>query len=199
MKKITFICIITILLTLLTSCYNSNNYDIPVIKETTIPDSIMKFKFNRFIDDYVTKNPEWNNNELTKKNGDVKFKKYLIKNFNQIVKNNGFTLQSILVSNGKSNHVKLCGQMNHVYITIIGTLDKSVNVTNLIEGNGYIITSGKFIKFIDDANDYEMLGNLTGYDVNVETFDFGRKPDIISSGVFIYSYGTSYWKNIILK
>lgn len=195
MKKIKLL-LLTMLSILFTSCYNNSSYDIPVIKESTIPDSIMKFKFNRFIDDYITKNPGWNNNELTKKNGDIKFKKYLIKNFNDVVKNNGFVLQSVLVSNGKPNHVVLRGQMNRVYITIVGTLDKtSVDVTKLVEGKGYIITGGKFIRFIG----FDDLSNLTGWNFTLETTEFGREPDIISSYEFIYSYGTSYWKNLILQ
>lgn len=197
MKKITFISIIITLSILITSCYNNSSYDIPVVKESTVPDSIMKFKFNRFIDDYITKNPEWNNNGLTKKDGDIKFKKHLIKNFNDVVKNNGFELKKVLISNNKPKHVVLYGQMYRVYITIVGTLDKSVDVTKLVEGKGYIITSGKFIRFIG----FDDLSNLTGWNFTLETTEFGREPNnkFYDDGEYIYSYGTSYWKNIVLQ
>ena len=149
---------------------------------------ISNLNFVRFTKNFIKKNPNWLNNSATKKEGNKKFKKLLSENFSEIVKYNGFTLDRVLISDGKRTHVVLSGANRDIWISIVGTLDKSVNINNLKEGRNYSISSGKFIRFID----FYDLSNLTGWEFRLMTGDFGKD----SMG---YHYGSSYWKNIILK
>ena len=149
---------------------------------------IYNLNFVRFTDNFIKKNPNWLNNSATKKEGNKKFKKLLSENFSEIVKYNRFTLDRVLIADGKRTHVVLSGANSGIWISIVGTLDKSVNINNLKEGRNYTISSGKFIRFID----FDDLSNLTGWEFMLMTGDFGKD----SMG---YEYGSSYWKNIILK
>jgi hypothetical protein len=164
-----------------------------VRKDSVIRAQVMlgrKYNFITYTNNFLSENPNWLNNGFTKKEGDKEFKKLLAKDFSKIGYYNKFELRNVLV-NGNKIHIHLIATSASVWLSIVGTLDKSVDTNSLKEGDVYRISGGKFIKFIGS----EDASNLTGWNITLMTDEVGIDNNVGKS----YSFGSSYWKNIKLK
>lgn len=164
---------------------------IDLIKKDSIKkvESLMRQKYNfiNYTNQFIKENPNWNNNGFTKKEGDKKFKTRLIEDFNKIGYYNKFELKKVLVD-GKKVHIYLDAKTVGVWLSIVGTLDKSIDVSSLKEGYTYKITGGKFQRFIGP----ESVASLTGWRIMLETDEFGYNDGS-------YCFGSSYWRNLELS
>ena len=141
---------------------------------------------NYFLIEYgkniIKNNSNYLNNSLTKTKGDSIFSSNIIKDIDNICKNNKFKLNYVsnivYLSYEKSYGVDKQGVGHYVKLLIIGTLDKSVDVNILKEDSIYTI-SGKF-------------NNIYDYDTTT--------PNIrLYNNTYYYNFGTLYFDNIILK
>jgi len=171
----------------------------PVVKEKEVVK--IKKPIVQYSLDFIKNNPTLFNNTTTTDQFNVIFKDSLILNIESLILKDEFELKYVL-KNGKKIYVvlglttnfRLDDNFNQYWMSIVGCLSDSVDVSTLVEGKRYTIKSGDFTKFIK----YRDVESLTGYSVMLDTEEIGFEKESPGPGNSV-KLGTSLWKDLNLK